>query len=65
MQRKQGLNVLSNSWEFRMKYAFSADGTEYLKHKSKLVTRGSQQQHGVDYKETFPPVVKFPTLIGF
>jgi histone deacetylase 1/2 len=54
-----GVNVVTGKWIFRHK--FNADGT-LARYKARWMVRGFTQQAGVDYEETFSPVVK-PTTI--
>lgn len=52
-------HVIDCKWLFRLKYL--PDGT-IDKRKSRLVTRGYKQQAGIDYFETFSPVIKSTTI---
>jgi hypothetical protein len=57
--RPPNANVVSGKWVFRHK--FHSDGT-LSRYKARWVCRGFSQQHGVDYDETFSPVVKPSTI---
>ena len=57
--RPLGANVVIGKWIFRQK--FHADG--YLdRYKARWVLRGFTQRPGVDYDETFSPVIKPATV---
>jgi len=51
--------VLTTKWVFKIKR--KSDGS-IDKYKSRLVVRGFLQKEGVDFSETFAPVLKFETL---
>jgi hypothetical protein len=57
--RPAGVNVVTGKWIFRHK--FNPDGS-LARYKARWVVRGFTQQHGVDYTETFSPVVKPATI---
>jgi hypothetical protein len=52
-------NIIGCKWVFRIKR--KADGT-IEQHKVRLVAKGFHQQPGVDYGETYSPVVKRTTV---
>jgi hypothetical protein len=54
-----GANIVSGKWIFHHKY--NSDGS-LSHHKARWVVRGFSQQPGIDYDETFSPVVKPATI---
>jgi transposase InsO family protein len=56
--RPRGVNVVSSKWVFSVK---CKDGW-VSRFKARLVARGFSQQAGVDFTETFAPVLKYKTL---
>ncbi|KAK1619722.1 hypothetical protein QYE76_025239 [Lolium multiflorum] len=54
-----GVNVVSGKWIYRHKY--NSDGS-LARYKARWVLRGFTQQAGIDFGETFSPVVKPATI---
>ncbi|XP_070014612.1 uncharacterized mitochondrial protein AtMg00820-like [Nicotiana sylvestris] len=52
-------NIIGSKWVFRIKYS-SDDSVDH--YKACLVAQGYSQQPGVDFSETFAPVVKLSTV---
>lgn len=52
-------HVVGSKWVFKLKQR--EDGT-IERYKARLVTKGFNQQQGIDFDETFSPVVKHTTI---
>ena len=52
-------NVVGCKWVFKLKH--NSDGG-ISRYKARLIAKGFHQQHGVDFEETFSPVIKPPTV---
>jgi hypothetical protein len=59
VDRPTDRKVVDSKWVFKVKRG--PDG-EIAKHKARVVAKGYTQIEGLDYDETFAPVVKFTTI---
>ena len=55
----KGANIVSCKWVFKVKRLPNGQIDRY---KARLVARGFSQQYGIDYEETFAPVVRMESL---
>lgn len=59
VDKPQNKNIVDCKWVFKIKYNSNGDIERY---KTRLVAKGYSQIEGIDYDETFSPVVRYVTL---
>ena len=59
VDRNPKMTILKGTWAFKLKR--TPDGVAY-RHRSRFCVRGDQQEYGVNYFETFAPVVQWSTI---
>ena len=53
------VNIVGNKWVFKVKHDMYG---KFQRYKARLVAKGFLQTPGVNFKETFSPVVKASTV---
>lgn len=54
-----GRKLIKNKWVYTLK---RDDAGNIIKYKARLVAKGFSQQSGIDYDETFSPVVRYSSM---
>jgi hypothetical protein len=58
----QNTNIVSCEWIYKTKEVETDSRNNDVKYKARLVAKGYSHLHGVDYEETFAPVIKFTSV---
>ena len=60
VEKKPGVKIIESKWVFRL---MKDAGENVYKYKVRLCARGFMQRKGVDFMETFAPVVRYDSLL--
>ena len=58
-ESNKGTNIVDSKWVLKIKFDADSDVERF---KSRLNARGFSQKYGVDFLETFPPVIKMSSV---
>ena len=59
VERPKNCRTIQTKWVFKTKRNQNGD---IVRHKARLVARGFTQRYGIDYAETYSPVVRYTTV---
>lgn len=62
IQAEEGQRLIDSRWVFRL---IQNSSGEIRRYKARLCARGFMQEHGIDYSETFSPVVRYSSVRVF
>ena len=62
MSRATSAKVVTCKWVYETKEEQTTKGSLGTRHKSRLCVRGFGQVEGIDYSETYAPVVKLTSI---
>jgi hypothetical protein len=58
--RQQGANIIDCKWVYKVKK--KEDGSIH-RYKARLIAKGFKKRYGIDYEDTFSPMVKATAII--